>query len=142
MALTSPSHSTLNFLIVRAWTTCHKVILLRSVHEKLVQRSFQKVYEKMYMSTSGNAMLLFIFIYLFSVCYSWISCFPYFSYSGTHLSCGSSLQQPCVSSSPVPGYSFHCYILQFLSKQFSLQNLKSRCCSSFVQEIKTWNCCF
>ncbi|XP_057492757.1 probable LRR receptor-like serine/threonine-protein kinase At5g63710 isoform X3 [Actinidia eriantha] len=28
---------------------------------------------------------------------------PTFNYSGTRLSCGSSLQQPCVSSSPVPG---------------------------------------
>ncbi|GFY87501.1 leucine-rich repeat protein kinase family protein [Actinidia rufa] len=30
---------------------------------------------------------------------------PTFNYSGTRLSCGSSLQQPCVSSSPVPAVS-------------------------------------
>ncbi|XP_057496802.1 probable LRR receptor-like serine/threonine-protein kinase At5g63710 isoform X4 [Actinidia eriantha] len=48
---------------------------------------------------------------------------PTFNYSGTRLSCGSSLQQPCVSSSPVPGED-ECKISFGQLKRFSWREIQ------------------
>ncbi|KAI8535589.1 hypothetical protein RHMOL_Rhmol10G0186000 [Rhododendron molle] len=92
------SHNDFSGSIPTSWgnlSSLKHLVLSNNRLSGSVPDSLANVTGLMELDLSSNKLMGTIPTKLFSL--------PTFDYSGTRLSCGSSLQQPCVSSSPVPG---------------------------------------